>query len=136
MGLILCLQAEVRSGRTLLMQILSTPRNETKLASHERRRYQRYAVRCRCWLESESASLFAQTVDVGLGGLFLRTGVPLPEGAAVGVTLELSHGGQRLHAQGIVSRSVPPRSGTRHGMGVELLHVDEGLLGLERLLGR
>ena len=118
------------------MQILKTPTRESTLASHERRRYQRYAVRCRCWLESESASLFAQTVDVGLGGLFLRTGVPLPEGAEVGVTLELSHGGQRLHAQGVVSRSVPPRSGIRHGMGVELVHVTDGLVGLERLLGR
>ena len=118
------------------MQIISTPKHETKLASHERRRYQRYAVRCRCWLESESASLFAQTVDVGLGGLFLRTGVPLPEGAAVGVTLELSRGGQCLHAQGVVSRSVRPRSGARHGMGVELVHVVDGLIGLERLLGR
>ena len=92
-------------------------------------------MRCRCWLESDSASLFAQTVDVGLGGLFLRTAVPLPEGCAVGVTLELGRD-QRLLAEGVVSRSVRPRLGTRHGMGVELVHVVDGLLGLERLLGR
>jgi hypothetical protein len=118
------------------MQILQTPARESTLASHERRRYQRYAVRCRCWLESESASLFAQTVDVGLGGLFLRTAVPLPEGVPVGVTLELGLAGQRLLAQGVISRSVRPRLGTRHGMGVELTHVVDGLVGLERLLGR
>jgi len=118
------------------MQILQTPTRESTLASHERRRYQRYAVRCRCWLESESASLFAQTVDVGLGGLFLRTAVPLPEGVPVGVTLELGLAGQRLLAQGVISRSVRPRLGTRHGMGVELTHVVDGLIGLERLLGR
>jgi hypothetical protein len=114
----------------------SSPTREGMLASHERRRYQRYAVRCRCWLESESASLFAQTVDVGLGGLFLRTGVPLAEGVTVGVTLELGREGHRLLAQGVVSRSVRPRLGTRHGMGVELTHVVDGLVGLERLLGR
>ena len=118
------------------MQILSQARHETALQAHERRRYQRYAVRCRCWLESESASLFAQTVDVGLGGLFLRTGVPLPEGSSVNVTLELGSGGQRLLAEGVVSRSVRPKPGARHGMGVELVRVVDGLMGLERLLGR
>lgn len=118
------------------MQILATPSKVTALASSERRRYQRYAMRCRCWLESDSASLFAQTVDVGLGGLFLRTAVPLPEGSLVGVTLELGREGQRLQGQGVVSRSVRPRLGARHGMGVELVQVVDGLLGLERLLGR
>jgi hypothetical protein len=118
------------------MQILPHPRPETPLQRQERRRYQRYAVRCRCWLESESASLFAQTVDVGMGGLFLRTGVPLPEGALVGVTLELSRGGQRLRAEGVVSRSVRPRLGARHGMGVELVQITDGLNGLEHMLGK
>lgn len=114
------------------MQILNT----SALSSSERRRYQRFAVRCRCWLESDSASLFAQTVDVGLGGLFLRTAVPLPEGAPVGVTLELGREGPSLRAEGVVSRSVRPRSGARHGMGVELVQIVDGLPGLERMLGR
>ena len=77
------------------MQILSQARHQTALQAHERRRYQRYAVRCRCWLESESASLFAQTVDVGLGGLFLPTGVPQPEGSSVNVALENPYVPQR-----------------------------------------
>jgi hypothetical protein len=114
------------------MQILHT----TALANAERRRYQRFAVRCRCWLESDDASLFAQTVDVGLGGLFLRTAVPLPEGAPVGVTLELGRDGQSLRAEGVVSRNVRPRTGARHGMGVELVQIFDGRVGLERLLGR
>jgi len=117
------------------MQMLS-PKSQRDVSRNERRRYQRFAVRCRCWLESDGTSLFAQTADVGLGGLFLRTAVPLTQGARVQVTLEFGRDGQRVVADGLISRHVRPRSGSRHGMGLELLDIVNGRQHLERLLGR
>ena len=99
----------------------------------ERRRYTRHAVRCRCWLETEQASLFSQTVDIGVGGLFLRSGVPLRAGEAVAVTLDLGEG-EPLVAEGVVSRAVCPQPGSRHGLGVELTHIESGKKNLLRVL--
>jgi hypothetical protein len=99
----------------------------------ERRRYARHAVRCRCWLETDEASLFSQTADIGLGGLFLRSAVPLPAGSSVAVTLDLGEG-EPVVAEGVVSRTVRPRAGTRHGVGVELTHIASGKQNLARVL--
>jgi len=99
----------------------------------ERRRYTRHAVRCRCWLETEQASLFSQTADIGLGGLFLRSAVPLRAGESVAVTLDLGEG-EPVVAEGVVSRAVRPRPGTRHGVGVELTHIASGKKNLARVL--
>ena len=99
----------------------------------ERRRYARHSVRCRCWIETEQASLFSQTVDIGLGGLFLRSAVPLQAGEAVAVMLDLGEG-EPVVAEGVVSRAVPPRPGTRHGLGVELTHIASGKKNLARVL--
>lgn len=106
---------------------------ETAAAPSERRRHARHAVRCRCWLETEQASLFSQTVDIGMGGLFLRTAVPLRAGEAVAVTLDLGDG-EPVRAEGIVSRTVRPQQGTRHGLGVELTRIASGRQQLARIV--
>ena len=51
------------------------------------RAFQRVAVRCGCWLEHDGATVFGNTVDVGRGGLFLRTALPMEPGSDVRVTL-------------------------------------------------
>ena len=113
------------------MQLIGTTR--AAQSPSERRRYARYAVRCRCWIETEQTSLFSQTVDVGLGGLFLRTAVPLGEGQCVGITLDLGQG-EPLVAEGSVSRIVRPRSGVRHGLGLEFVNITSGKQHLQHVL--
>lgn len=104
-------------------------------ASDERRRYLRYAVRCRCWLESEHATVFGPTADVGLGGVFLRTAVPLNEGDRVAVALNIGRSGEAVTAEGVVTRAVRAYQGSRHGVGVEFVRICDGGDNLQQFLG-
>ena len=116
------------------MNAIQTPTKARRPSRSERRRYLRYAVRCECWLESEDASVFAATADVGLGGLFLRTAVPLSQGQRVRIALSLSRSGEAVTAEGLVTRAVRARHGQRHGVGVEFLDISAGLDGLTHFL--
>ena len=100
----------------------------------ERRRYSRYAVRCECWLESDEASVFGSTADLGLGGLFLRTAIPLSRGQRVRVALSLDGAGQAVLAEGLVTRAVRAQHGQRHGVGVEFTDISNGREGLSVFL--
>lgn len=115
------------------MQIVAPPSRIAR-DNHERRRYLRYAVRCRCWLESESATVFGPTADVALGGVFLRTAVPLSEGAQVQVALTLGQDAEPVRARGVVTRAVRARHGLRHGLGVEFVDILDGRDDLRRFL--
>ena len=106
---------------------------ETAAKLTERRRYQRHALPCECWLEGDSLTIFGPTIDVGVGGLFLRTAIPVLTGALVDVTLKLAGEPAPIAARAVVTRSVPAHAGLRHGVGVEFLEVEQGraaLLGL------
>jgi hypothetical protein len=103
---------------------------------NERRRYLRYSVRCQCWLESEQATVFGPTADVGLGGVFLRTAVPLEEGQRVEIALSIGKQAQTVTAEGLVTRSVKARQGLRHGVGVEFVRIFDGRDSLKRFLGK
>jgi hypothetical protein len=102
----------------------------------ERRRYSRYAVQCSCWLESDDQTVFGPTADVALGGVFLRTAVPLAEGQRVRVALTIEHKGPPVIAEGIVMRAVRAQHGQRHGVGVEFLNILDGREGLDSFLSR
>jgi hypothetical protein len=115
------------------MQVIPL-RSDASSVRDERRRYLRYAVRCACWLESDESSVFAATVDVGLGGLFLRTAIPMPKGQRVRVALSLGRKGQAMLADGLVTRAVRARQGQRHGVGVEFLDIRDGREGFKRFL--
>ena len=93
------------------------------------RAYQRVAVRCGCWLEHDGATVFGTTVDLGRGGLFLRTALPMDPGADVRVTLRLP--GQRGHvvAEGQIVHRVAPTAGDgrdRPGLGVRFVELADG----------
>ena len=115
------------------MQLIAAPARA--ISRDERRRYSRYAVRCRCWLESDEATIFGPTADVGLGGVFLRSAVPLGEGQRVEVALSIGRKEQAVTAEGIVTRSVRAQHGLRHGIGVEFLRILDGRDSLKRFLG-
>ena len=130
------------------MQII-TPRITRD--NDERRRYLRYAVSCHCWLESDESTVFGPTADVALGGVFLRTAVPLIEGQRVRVALTISGSsgsapavrggpslerkGQPVIADGVVTRAVRAQHGLRHGVGVAFLDILDGRDSLRTFLG-
>ena len=127
------------------MQII-TPRITRD--NDERRRYLRYAVSCHCWLESDESTVFGPTADVALGGVFLRTAVPLIEGQRVRVALtitgtapahrggaSLERKGQPVIADGVVTRAVRAQHGLRHGVGVAFLDILDGRDSLRTFLG-
>jgi uncharacterized protein (TIGR02266 family) len=89
------------------------------------REYQRIAVRCGCWLEHEQATVYGTTVDLGRGGLFLRTALPMPPGISVRVTLRLP-GHETVVADGKIVRTVAPHAGDRPGLGVRFEHLPDG----------
>jgi hypothetical protein len=89
------------------------------------RAYQRIAVRCGCWLEHEEATIYGTTVDLGLGGLFLRTALPMPPGVPVRVTLHLPGEGTVV-ADGKIVRNVDAQDGDRPGLGVRFECLPEG----------
>ncbi|MDB4989370.1 MAG: PilZ domain [Myxococcaceae bacterium] len=104
------------SGTSALSQ--SKPRRRA-------REYQRIAVRCGCWLEHEEATVFGTTVDLGRGGLFLRTALPMPPGISVRVTLRLP-GQETVVADGKIVRTVAPHAGDRPGLGVRFDALPNG----------
>ncbi|MET0284407.1 MAG: PilZ domain-containing protein [Polyangiales bacterium] len=89
------------------------------------RAYRRVAVRCGCWLEHEQVTIFGTTVDLGRGGLFLRTALPMPPGVAVRVTLRLP-GSETVIADAKVVRRVDAHEGDRPGLGVRFECLPEG----------
>ena len=114
------------------MQVITAKAPE--IDSNERRRYERYAVRCECWIESDHASIYGPTADLGLGGLFLRTGVPVEHGSRVDILVALGEAREQLvRAEGVVTRIVPAERGRRHGVGVEFVSILEGEATLENL---
>lgn len=89
------------------------------------RQYQRVTVRCGCWLEHDHATVFGSTVDLGRGGLFLRTALPVPLGRPVRVTLQLPNRGTVV-ADGKVVRTVSAQAGDRPGIGVRFERLPDG----------
>ena len=102
----------------------------------DRRRYLRYSVQCQCWLESAEATAYGPTADLALGGVFLRTAVPLVQGDQVEVALSIGRKGIAVRAQGVVTRSVRAPQGRRHGVGVEFVRILYGGQRLLNFLGR
>jgi uncharacterized protein (TIGR02266 family) len=98
------------------------PRGKTRRRARE---FQRIAVRCGCWLEHEEATVFGTTVDLGRGGLFLRTALPMPPGVSVRVTLQLP-GQETVVADGKIVRTVAPHAGDRPGLGVRFERLPDG----------
>lgn len=114
------------------MQVISTAQHKP-ISRDERRRYERYAVRCECWIESDETTVHGLAADLGLGGLFLRTAVPLALGHQVDVIIAFGGGSQRVRGSGLVTRTVRAARGSRHGVGIELTEIFEGADVLARL---
>lgn len=100
----------------------------TGWSNANRRRHVRSRVLARCWIERESITLFGRVVDLGEGGLFLRTAVVLPPGTDVRVHLRPAGVDESIRAQGTVAwvgflndGDVPMR-----GIGICFDRIEEG----------
>ena len=94
---------------------------------YERRRNRRYAVRCDCWLERDDSTIYGTTADVGMGGLFLRTAIPLKPGKRFDVRLYVNGASSPVIARGIVARSILARGASvRYGVGVAFTCIEKG----------
>lgn len=136
---------EVDPASRFALSVRSSPMftqlpNRQPAARAERRRYQRHAVRCQCWLEGEELTLYGATADVGVGGLFLRTAIPVSMGSEVDVLLQVSReagasdSADAVAARGVITRAVSAHPGARHGVGVEFLEIRRGGSALSELL--
>ena len=105
------------------------------MARRRARLYQRIAVRCGCWLEHDGATVYGTTVDLGRGGLFLRTALRMEPGSDVRVTLQLPDR-EPVVADGKVVRAVAPRTGDRPGLGVRFEQLPSGEDSLQSFLYR
>lgn len=88
-----------------------------------RRRFERLAVHCGCWLEGEDMTVYGRTVDLGRGGLFLRTAVPMPRGSEVDVRLQLPGRIDEVSARGTVVWAGNVEG--RMGVAVEFCDVED-----------
>ena len=112
------------------MTVSTTDQAPTPKPRRTAREYQRIAVRCGCWLEHEQATVYGTTVDLGRGGLFLRTALPMTPGVPVRVTLHLPGEGTVV-ADGKVVRTVGQQqigehAGDRPGIGVQFERLPDG----------
>ncbi len=96
------------------------------------------SVRCQCWLEGDDLTLYGPTADIGVGGLFLRTAVPVAQGLQVDILLRVSSEATAISARALVTRTVPVRTnarcGARYGVGVEFMEFHKGEQTLSTLL--
>ena len=81
----------------------------------EKRRYQRVAVRCKVWIESNKQKLDGVTLDVSLNGLLVQAADVFPVGLLVDVSLQLAVGTPAVCAKGRVVRVVG-----KNCMGIQL----------------
>jgi uncharacterized protein (TIGR02266 family) len=101
-----------------------------------RRRHARSRVFARCWIERETVTLFGRVVDVGEGGLFLRTAVVLPPGTDVNVHLHPPGGAAPIRAHGTVAWvGVRAEGDSRtRGIGIAFDRIEEGAGALSALV--
>ena len=107
--------------------------DESASPQGRRRRYRRFPLyrRVRVTCNGKSRELYSE--DISLGGMYIKTREPLPEGSEVAITLPLEEGTQ-IHLNGVVvyttsefqnSMKKPPgmaiEFSTRNNAGIETL---------------
>lgn len=70
------------------------------------------------------------STDISVGGMFLRTDHPRPEGALIYLQFALRDGSKLIEGLGKVVRVNPPGGNRPAGMGVEFVNLDEDSRGL------
>lgn len=87
----------------------------------------------RCWVETDSVTLYARLVNISAGGAFVRTATPIPKGTAARVRWSLGEGSAEIETEAVVAWVRPIASGDEDpaGMGLcfsTLATEDRGLI--------
>jgi len=106
------------------------------VSDRDRRKHRRVTTRAKCWIERDSVTLFGRVLDIGEGGLFLRTAFSLDVGTSVDVYVAPEGTDSRIRARGTVAWSGLRTDGPRpaSGIGVSFDSVVDGQAQLDQLL--
>lgn len=88
----------------------------------DRRRNKRVSSQLRVWCEGEEFTLLAQTANVSLDGMFVRTAQPPPAGLRLSVEIEELKAAAEVIVRWGRASSGPSRSGA----GLEILRMNRG----------
>lgn len=97
----------------------------------ERRRYPRkpLSILVQYRFNTFEDFLAEYSLNISLGGIFIRTEAPRDEGSIVYLQFSLTDGSRLIEGMGKVVRVNPP--GSRHtGMGIEFLNFDDESMAL------
>jgi PilZ domain len=89
---------------------------------HERRRTRRVRIQSKVRLKIGDEELFAETVDVSIGGLLVRAAHVVPVGSSLRMSLQLSHRMKPIMASGSVVRIL---GGNQMGIQLHQLTVSD-----------
>src|ERR1700722_20089329 len=87
-------------------RLLRTLRVSSAQIDRERRRVQRVKIQFKVSVESEEGRFYCETLDVSMGGMFVRTNRILPVGSIVNVELVLSPAAQTIRPAARIVRVV------------------------------
>jgi uncharacterized protein (TIGR02266 family) len=92
----------------------------------EKRRHPRAALSLLVQYRSTNFEDFLAhfSVDLSVGGIFLRTDAPRPEGSLLYFQFTLADGSRLIEGLGKVVRVNPPGEGRVAGMGLEFVNLD------------
>jgi uncharacterized protein (TIGR02266 family) len=110
-----------------------TPAEEEAGARAEnKRRHQRTALSLLVQFRFNTFEDFLAeySIDISVGGMFIRTDHPRPEGSMIYLQFALRDGHKLIEGLGKVVRVNPPGGTTIPGMGVEFVNLDSESEGL------
>ncbi len=87
-------------------RLLRTIRVSNAQMDRERRRLQRVKVKCKVSVEGEQGRFDGETLDISMGGMFVRTNRILPVGSIVNVALALPQNGELIRSAARIVRVV------------------------------
>jgi uncharacterized protein (TIGR02266 family) len=93
------------------------------------RKHDRVPCRLECWCESQSVTLYARIGNISEGGMFLRTSLPLEQGAVASLRFGA---GPAVETRARVCLTRVEGQGGAPGMGLRFEGADEATRGAIR----
>ena len=103
------------------------PAPAEEASGEEKRRFQRteLSLLVQYRFNTFEEFLAEYSIDISVGGMFIRTDHPRPEGSMIYLQFALRDGHKLIEGLGKVVRVNPPGAGGVPGMGVEFVNLDQ-----------